>query len=288
MKQTLVRIAVLAAAALVLSVYALYVAQNLPAITRANGAEETPDAPLGESLPARESPASVPASPSGQPIPASAAPSPDAAAPQAAPSGLLWQAVDRAEAYNGELQAYRPDNVSFDGGRILLTSRREDSGQYTSGMVTSRQAYLYGTFSFTIRTAAGKGLFPAIWLLPQADHPLPEIDLFEMIGSQPLKFYGVIHYGSASDRQREYFRQEVAPAPSHQVGLTWSPAELSWYLDGRCVFRTDKGVPQEYMYLIINQAIGGSWAGSPDDATGFPAVFTVESAILEPELSKTR
>jgi len=68
------------------------------------------------------------------------------------------------------------------------------------------------------------------------------------------------------------------------IGIKWTKNELSWYIDGQRVFTTNKGIPNEPMYLIVNQAIGGNWPGAPDDTTTLPATFIVESYKLEPEL----
>ncbi len=198
----------------------------------------------------------------------------------------VWRAVNRRDSYNNELQYYTQDNVTLDNGRITIITKKEkkEDKNYTSGMVVSKYAYLYGYFSFRIKVSEGKGLFPAIWLLPAEDKKLPEIDIFEMIGSYPTEFYGVLHYGSTAKPQREYFCEKVAKKEFYEVALKWTKNELSWYIDGRRVFRTDKGIPNEPMYLIINQAIGGNWPGKPDD-TKLPATFIVEPITLEPELS---
>ncbi|HHW00426.1 MAG TPA: glycoside hydrolase family 16 protein [Clostridiaceae bacterium] len=196
-----------------------------------------------------------------------------------------WRAVNRSESYNNELQYYTQDNVILKDGSITIISKKEKRGtkNYTSGMVTSKFGYLYGFFSFRIRVPEGKGLFPAIWLLPVEDKKLPEIDIFEMIGSEPLDFYGVIHYGSPEQPKREYFCRKVKKKEFYEVGIKWTKNELSWYIDNQRVFTTNKGIPNEPMYLIINQAIGGDWPGTPDDAA-LPATFIIESYKLEPEL----
>lgn len=197
----------------------------------------------------------------------------------------VWKAINRRESYNNELQYYTQDNVTLEDGRITIITKKEkkEDKNYTSGMVVSKYAYMYGYFSFRIKISEGKGLFPAIWLLPAEDKKLPEIDIFEMIGSHPTEFYGVLHYGSTARPKREYFCEKVPRKEYYEVGLKWTKDELSWYIDGRRVFRTNKGIPNEPMYIIINQAIGGNWPGNPDD-TRLPATFVVEPITLEPEL----
>ena len=35
-------------------------------------------------------------------------------------------------------------------------------------------------------------------------------------------------------------------------------------------------VPDKAMYLILNTAVGGDWAGAPDRTTAFPQYFTID------------
>jgi len=39
---------------------------------------------------------------------------------------------------------------------------------------------------------------------------------------------------------------------------------------------TDPKVPMEQMYLLANTAVGGWWAGSPDETTPFPGKYVID------------
>jgi len=304
MKKTLTRIIVFLAIAIVLSMYILYVMENLPTILQKKGEAEHEQIPpvlnedtsniLSDDMGNDDAKHDNNKTYDRQ---SDVTGNSDAEHDMlgAKDTGInqvvtveddTWRAVNRGDNYNGELQFYTQDNVILEDGSITIITKKENKGtkNYTSGMVTSKNAYMYGFFSFRIRVSEGKGLFPAIWFLPVEDKGLPEIDIFEMIGSEPLNFYGVIHYGSTAKSQKEYFCHKVKKKEFYDVGIKWTKDELSWYIDEQCVFRTDKGIPNEPMYLIINQAIGGNWPGAPDDTTTLPATFIVESYILEPEL----
>jgi len=200
-----------------------------------------------------------------------------------------WIPIERKDSYNNELQYYSRDNVFFDEDAIEIISKKEtkEDKEYTSGLVESSCAYKYGYFEFTIEISQGKGIFPAIWLLPEEDKGLPEIDIFEMIGSQPYTFYGVIHYEQDGDKKSDYFAHEVPVQEKYVVALEWGKDRLIWYIDGNKIYETESGVPQEYMYLIINQAVGGDWPGNPDDKV-FPSRFKVQSITIKPMFMKGR
>jgi len=278
--------------AAVLLLFGLYLVENVPqgSLTQANATTAlTPVITdnLAVSSNSLDQSALPAVSPSSEAVPAgeiSSQPSDEI------PLNDDWYAVNRRESYNKELQAYVAENVLMSGKKIELTARKENYADkvYTSGMVYSRRSYLYGTFEFVIHIPEGQGLFPAIWLMPVKGEEFPEIDLFEAIGSSPQEFYGVIHYLGKDGHDKAYFRRNVKKKDTYTVGLEWTKDHLSWFIDGKRVYQTSKGVPHEYMYLIANLAIGGVWPGEPDDTTPLPATFTIDSYTIKPEFWEIR
>lgn len=201
-----------------------------------------------------------------------------------------WRVIDRRDSYNEELQYYSKDNVFITDESITIIALKEemDGKLYTSGLVESTCAYKYGYFEFAMKAPKGKGLFPAIWLLPESGSSFPEIDIFEMLGSEPDTFYGVIHFMDGYEKASDYFSYRVEPQDKYIVALRWEPDALTWYIDHKEVHKTTKGVPQEYMFLIINQAIGGIWPGSPDENTAFPSYFRILSIHIDSQFRKDR
>jgi beta-glucanase (GH16 family) len=202
----------------------------------------------------------------------------------------LWKAVERRDSYNNELQYYSRNNADIREGSVIITTKKETIGNkaYSSGLVESTSAYKYGYFEFTIQVYEGKGLFPAIWLLPVSGESLPEIDIFEMIGSEPNVFYGVIHFEENEIKDSDYFAHTVPEKELYTVALDWKAEILAWYIDGKQAFTTNRGVPQEYMYIIINQAVGGDWPGHPDENTVFPCRFVIHEINIEHQFLKGR
>lgn len=43
----------------------------------------------------------------------------------------------------------------------------------------------------------------------------------------------------------------------HIIALEWETDHICWFLDGKLVFESSKGSPDEPMYIIINTAVGG-------------------------------
>ena len=198
-------------------------------------------------------------------------------------------------ASNDEQEWYQPSQVSVRGGVLRLEARASTSPHggrtypYVSGMVSSgrsgdgladraRLAFTYGTVTVRFRTPAGHGLWPAIWMLPATNQPLPEIDLLEQHGDEPRRASMNLHV-AGPDGVEETSRQDVVgddlSSGWHTVRLAWTPGHLSWWLDGVLRHHVDGAlVPSQPMYLIINLAVGGR-AGAVDTSR-LPAALLVD------------
>ena len=91
-------------------------------------------------------------------------------------TGYLWSPV-----INDELQAMRPENVTFSGTTLnIKVEKRSSKNQsfggyeipnisaYSSGCITTFNKFTqtYGYFEARIQTPASKGAWPAFWMLP--------------------------------------------------------------------------------------------------------------------------
>lgn len=200
-----------------------------------------------------------------------------------ADSETQFMAVAEDIAYNRELQKYVCEQVKIDGDHITLTADLTENG-YVSGKVESKMAFRYGTFAFRVNTIQKGGLFPAIWMLPSDEERYPEVDIYEMIGSEPYRFYGGIHYLHGNTQQKEFFTHSLSTKKMNSpyvLKFEWAPDKMTWYVDDALVGSVWHDSPDIPMYLICNLAIGGSWAGTPMDRV-FPESFAVEIVEFEP------
>ena len=139
---------------------------------------------------------------------------------------------------------------------------------YVSGLLTSKFLFTqqYGYFEFRARLPRGKGLWPALWLVPKDNSWPPEIDVMEGLGD-PAVVYMTAHSKAAgkhtSDTQAVKIRER--PDDFHVFGLLWDRDQIVWYVDGaeakREVTPADMNRP---MYILLNLAVGGSWPGYPE------------------------
>jgi beta-glucanase (GH16 family) len=219
-----------------------------------------------------------------------------------------WNVLLREHSKHNELQYYVPDDVYLENECLRLRSRMRDFGsqRYTSGRVdtSGKFAPVYGRFEIRAKLPAGRGLWPAHWLYPQnrdwamerlmaqavkdGDERLipeerpwySEIDVMEFLGHEPTVVYGTLHYHAFNGEKKSSSGTLKGEADYtkdfHIYALEWEPNELRWYVDGKLIHSTTKGVPHTPHYLILNTAVGGAWPGNPDETTQFPQYHDID------------
>jgi beta-glucanase (GH16 family) len=217
--------------------------------------------------------------------------------------GPADQLDERTLRNNRELQIYvdpamrwganspAPQTLAVRDGVLQLTAHRvaesQESAiwdyQYASGMVSSHRLYrqTYGYFEMRARLPAGRGLWPAFWLLPQSGRWPPELDVLEALGDDTHAYYASYHAGVGAGRTTRTSKIEPGAdlsAGFHDYGLLWTREALIYFFDGEEVARYPTPADMhEPMYLLLNLAIGGVWAGAPDARTQFPARYEIDA-----------
>ncbi len=208
---------------------------------------------------------------------------------------------------NEELESYtsRPQNAELDGkGDLDITARAESytgsdgiPRQYTSARLQTlhKFQFQYGLVEARIQVPAGKGMWPAFWLLGDegyaSEHAWPdcgEIDAMEVLGSEPNVVHGTLHAAWPWAPKDGVGGRAESPTPLsagfHVYGVEWAPERISFLLDG-AVYQTitpadlPPAPPWPFdhpFFLLLNLAVGGDWPGAPNASTQFPAHMLVD------------
>lgn len=215
-------------------------------------------------------------------------------------TGYWWDRDGSTNLSSHELQWYQPDDVLVGGGILKLRAQERTipttwlgiGFDYTSGMVTTgrntsdktapaRFLFQYGYAEMRAKVPKGQGLWPAFWLLPASHESRPEIDILEILGHEPEVAHFNYHYlnedGSEGDTGRTWTGPDFS-SDWHTFAVDWQPNVIIWYADGieRWRFTEASRISSEPMYLLLNLAVGGDWAGPPDGDTVFPSYFEID------------
>lgn len=203
---------------------------------------------------------------------------------------------------NAELQYYTNsiDNSFIQDGMLVIKAMEEyEMGRdYTSARITtlSKGDWTYGRFEIRAKLPNTQGIWPAFWLLPAGGRygsgaAGGEIDIMELIGSEPYRSYGTLHYGNPPEHSSGYY--DLADGKNysddfHIFSVEWEPTEIRWYLDDTLFHTVNEWFtssldhapfPAPYdqdFYLILNIAVGGRWPGNPDETSVFPQMMYVD------------
>ena len=199
---------------------------------------------------------------------------------------------------NNELQYYRPENTLFSAGKLIIEAKKESFGgsAYTSSRLITKgkKEFKFGRIDIRAALPEGQGLWPALWMLggniSTVNWPAcGEIDIMELIGSQPNRVHGTIHYG-ANTSQHQYIGNSTALSGTakfsdefHVFSIVWEQDKITWLLDDVQFYQITNATvaPAAYpfnndFFFIFNVAVGGQWPGDPDGSTNFPQRMIVD------------
>lgn len=200
---------------------------------------------------------------------------------------------------NNELQYYtdREENVVVEDGMLKITTVQEqfEGRNYTSGRILTKGLFeqSYGRFEARIKLPWGQGIWPAFWMLgDDSDGTVSwpqrgEIDIMENRGSEPTISHGSVHGPGYSAGEAITKRYELTNSrfdtEFHVFGIEWGPDYINYYVDDVLYNQiTPADVTGEWVfndnpfYIILNVAVGGSFAGNPNSNTVFPQTMYVD------------
>jgi len=155
--------------------------------------------------------------------------------------------------------------------------------KYTSGMLTTYHSFVhqYGYYEMRAKLPAGKGYWPAFWLIPTRISPPgegpAEIDVFEVLGDQVDILHVTAHWDRGKREQGFSLTVPDVSANFHRYGVLWTDQYIAWYFEGqRMAYITTPDDLKQPLYMIINLAVGGIWPGPPSPQTKFPGALIID------------
>ncbi len=199
---------------------------------------------------------------------------------------------------NNELENYtgRSENVFVSSGNLIIEARNETFGaqNYTSTrMITkNKKVFKFGRIDIRAKMPKGKGIWPALWMLGNnidvVNWPnCGEIDILELLGHEPNKIYGTMHWGTGGGSHASKGGNYVLGTGSfdqqfHVYSIIWKQDSIKVLIDDQeyvQVTKADVGATYPFnadFFFIFNIAVGGNWPGAPDATTVFPQRMIVD------------
>ncbi len=201
---------------------------------------------------------------------------------------------------NAEAEYYtvsRLENSEVRNGFLYVTAIKEDyqGKKYTSARLVTRTKgdWLYGRVEVRAKLPEGRGMWPAIWMLPTdykygGGFASGEIDIMENLGYIPFYVAATVLTQSYNFAQSTYKQKIISVSDCytnfHNYILEWDPSEIRIYTDS-VLYLTFKNEGTGFLvwpfdqrfHLLLNVAVGGTFGGANGiDDSIFPQQMVID------------
>ena len=191
-------------------------------------------------------------------------------------------------------------NCRVEDGKLVIEGHYDPDStidgvayNYSSCSIKSKNRvhFQYGKIEALFKVPAGKGVWPALWMLGiNKSYPFcGEIDIMEYVGHTATTFWQTFHM--PGDHYPPKYSvggtavESNATTVYHNITLVWNSNHLVAYVDQQqTVVYPKPANPNENnypfdqpFYLIVNLALGGGWGGTIDkDIFKNPVLYYVD------------
>jgi beta-glucanase (GH16 family) len=226
------------------------------------------------------------------------------------PDDKIWS-YEEGYIRNNEAQYYtkeRLENARVENGYLIIEARNDnwEGKKITSASINTynKKNILYGRIEVRAKLPAGRGTWPAIWMLgtniksgvgwPECG----EIDIMENVGFEPDVIHANIHTKAYNHvlgtNKGDKITIKKPYNDFHVYAIEWFEDHIDFFVDNTRYFtfkneRTgSKTWPYDKPeYLIINLAIGGGWGGQKGiDNSIFPQKYYIDYVRVYRQKSK--
>lgn len=195
---------------------------------------------------------------------------------------------------NNEIQHYTDslDNSYVENGKLVVETRHEADGTYTSARLHAKTLFTYGRFEIRAKFPSGNGVWPALWMIGAegvyGNGGWPdngEVDIVEHVGREPDQILASVYTKNFNWMNGNGFTNWInypgTEEDYHIYTLEWDPEFLRISVDGKPynVVKNPHTTWEDWpfdrgMRLMINTALA-SFGGEVDDAI-FPQRMYVD------------
>jgi beta-glucanase (GH16 family) len=173
-------------------------------------------------------------------------------------------------------------------GQLRIEAAKGADGKWRGGLLASVDregkgfAQQFGYFEMRARFPAGKGLWPAFWLigLDRSTHT-SEVDVVEHYGHMPARYTASVHVWDRKEPKKSRTTHKFVAVPPnslyadfHTFGVKIDSEWTRFYFDRREVGSVPTPVEHHQpMYMLIDLGLGAGW---PIDEAPSPSYMYVD------------
>ncbi len=163
---------------------------------------------------------------------------------------------------------FKDSQDSIENGSAVLTSDInlvENEPSVKTGGLYSWDSFntKYGYFEASIKVPPkGYKYWPAFWLTSLESWP-PEIDIFELMGSDSSYFTMTLHWLGSKNKHQQKGRRLKFPGTDflskdyHLYAVDWQQDKITWYIDNLPVYTLTNHIPELDMFILLNNNYTG-------------------------------
>ena len=148
---------------------------------------------------------------------------------------------------------------------LLTLSLTENDGKFVGAEYRTAQKFSYGYYSVSMKAAKCPGVISSFFTY--TNWPWDEIDI-EFLGDDTTRVQFNYYTNGKGGHEYIYDLGFDASEDFHEYGFDWQPNSITWYVDGKPVYRATESIPSSAGHIMMNlwnvADTNASWAGKFD------------------------
>ena len=181
-----------------------------------------------------------------------------------APEGF-WARNDRGNGHPFNC-SFQKANAVIENGMLTISLTKSD-GKYVGAEYRSQKHYSYGFYSVRMKAAKCPGVISSFFTY--TGWPWDEIDI-EFLGDDTTRVQFNYFTNGVGGHEYIYDLGFDASEEFHEYAFDWQEDSITWYVDGRAVYRATKDIPKTAGQIMVNiwniDDSNTEWAGKFDES----------------------
>ena len=144
--------------------------------------------------------------------------------------------------------SFKRDNAKIEDGVLTLWLTTTDSG-YAGAEYRNVEKTPFGYYAVSMKAARCDGVISSFFIY--CGRPWDEIDI-EFLGNDTTKVQFNYYHNGQGNHEYLYDLGFDASEEFHEYGFDWQPDSITWYVDGKPVYKATTDIPTAAGNLMVN------------------------------------